>query len=241
MLLKNKVAIVTGGTRGIGEAIVRRFAKEGCYVTFTFNKSKARALKIKKETKGKAKGHRVDIKSFPEMKKFVSEVKNRFKRLDILVNNTSIARDKSLMMMEQSDWNEVIDTNLTGVFNATKACIVTFMKQRSGNIINISSLSGIMGIPGQTNYAASKAGVIGFTKALAKEVGPYNVRVNAIAPGFVETGMTEELKDKEKILKSIPLRRFGTAEDISELALFLAANKSNYISGQTIIIDGGLA
>lgn len=240
MLLKNKVAIVTGGTRGIGEAIVKKLAGEGCRVAFTFGRNTALAGIIEKATRHKAKGYPVDVKSFSKTKKLVSEVKHRFGRLDILVNNAGISCDKSLMMMEDRDWAKVIDTNLTGVFNTTKACIVTFMKQRSGNIINISSLSGIMGIPGQTNYSASKAGILGFTKALAKEVGPYNVRVNAIAPGFIKTDMTEKLKDKEKILNGIPLRRFGDTEDIAELVLFLASEKASYISGQVIIIDGGL-
>ena len=198
MSLRGRVAIVTGGTRGIGEAIVKRFVKGGCQVAFTFNKSKTLASKIARETKGKAKGYQVNIKDFAKMKKFVADVKRKYKRLDILVNNAGIVRDRSLMMMEEKDWHEVIDTNLTGAFNASKACIVTFMKQRSGNIINIASLAGIMGIAGQTNYSASKAGLIGFTKSLAKEVGPYNVRVNAIAPGFIETDMIVNLQGEEK-------------------------------------------
>ncbi len=241
MLLKNKVAIITGGTRGIGRAIVKELAKEGCKIAFTFKKNRVLAAKIEKETKGKAKGFCVDIKNFAAMKKFVSDVKNKFKRLDILVNNAGITRDKSLMMMEQGDWSEVIDTNLTGAFNASKACIVTFMKQKSGNIVNIASLSGIVGIPGQTNYAASKAGLLGFTRALAKEVGPYNVRVNAVAPGFIQTDMSKNLKDKEKMLSSIPLRKFGTANEVAQVVLFLVSDRSAYITGQTIVIDGGLA
>jgi len=241
MLLKNRTAIVTGGTRGIGEAIVKKLVREGCRVAFTFNKNRALAAGITKETRGKAVGYKVDIRNYSKMKKLVSDVKSKFGRLDILVNNAGITRDKSLMMMDESDWHDVIDTNLSGAFNASKACIITFMKQRHGNIINISSLSGVVGIPGQTNYAASKAGLAGFTRALAKEVGPYNVRVNAIAPGFVETDMADTIKDKEKILSGIPLRRFGTADDVADAAIFLAGGKSGYITGQTIIIDGGLA
>ncbi len=240
MLLKGRVAIVTGGSRGIGKAMVKKFVEEGCRVAFTFNKSKALASKIEKETKGKAKGYRVNVRDITEMKKFIDGIRRRFKKLDILVNNAGIIRDKSLMMMEQKDWAEVLDTNLTGAFNAAKSSIVTFMKQKSGNIINVSSLSGIIGIPGQVNYAASKAGLIGFTKALSKEVGPYNVRVNAIAPGFIETELVNSLKNKEKITNEIPLRRFGNADEVAELALFLASEKSSYITGQTIVIDGGL-
>ena len=240
MLLKGKVAIVTGGTRGIGAAIVRKFAKEGCSVIFTFIKSKNLARGIVRQLKGRAKGFEVDVKDFTKMKKFISEVKQKYGRLDILINNAGILKDKSLMMMDEGDWKEVIDTNLTGAFNATRASIVTFMKQKSGNIINIASLSGLVGKSGQTNYVASKAGLIGFTKALSKEVGPYNVRVNAIAPGFIKTRMTTNLKDKETTLKEIPLRRFGTADEVAELALFLTSNSSSYITGQTLIIDGGL-
>ncbi len=240
MSLKGKVAIVTGGTRGIGEAIVKRFAKGGCRVAFTYNKNKKLAFKIARETKGKAKGYRVDVRNFKKIKKFISDVKSEFKRIDILINNAGIVRDKSLMMMEEKDWNEVIDTNLKGAFNTTKACIVTFMKQRSGNIVNISSLAGVVGIAGQTNYSASKAGLLGFTKSLAKEVGPYNVRVNAIAPGFIQTDMTASLQNKEKILKKIPLGRFGTANEIAEVAYFLVSNEPSYITAQTLIIDGGL-
>ena len=241
MILKGRVAIITGGSRGIGEAIVKKFVKEGALVAFTFSRHTSLANKISKETKGKASGYRLDIKDYAGMKKLVAGVKKKFGRLDILVNNAGIACDKSLIMMEEKDWSDVIKTNLTGAFNASKACIVTFMKQKSGNIISISSLSGIMGVPGQTNYGASKAGLVGFTKALAKEVGPYKVRVNAIAPGFIMTQMLEKLKNRENILNSIPLRRFGLAEEVAELAAFLASDKSSYVTGETIIIDGGLA
>lgn len=243
MLLTDKVAIVTGGTRGIGEAIVKRFAEEGCRVCFTYLKKQDLASKIERQTKGRTSGYRVDVKNFDRMKKFVQEVKGSFKRLDILVNNAGIAQDKPFLTMDKEDWTDVIETNLIGAFNTTRACIFTFMKQKNGNIINISSLSGIWGVAGQTNYAASKAGMIGFTKALAREAGPYNVRVNAIAPGFIETDMTTNLAkaEKEKIVARIPLGRFGLPDEVAELALFLASEKSSYITGQTLIIDGGLS
>jgi 3-oxoacyl-[acyl-carrier protein] reductase len=172
----------------------------------------------------------------------IDKIKETFGRLDILVNNAGITRDKSLMMMSQQDWSDVIDTNLTGVFNATRACIITFLKQKSGNIVNIASVSGIHPLAGQTNYAAAKAGVIGFTKSLAKEVAPYNIRVNAVAPGFIETDMTANFTEKmrEKFFAMIPLRRFGTPEEVSNAVLFLLTDESQYITGQVIQLDGGL-
>lgn len=244
MLLKNRVAIVTGGTRGIGRAIVKKFVKEGCRVAFTFKDNKSLATRLKKQTNGRATGYQVDIRDLTKVKEFIARLRRRFKRLDILVNNAGIAQDKALVMMVKQDWDDIIDINLNGVFNITRSCILTFMKQKSGNIINISSLSGIRGVPGQTNYAASKAGIIGFTKALAKEVGPFNIRVNAIAPGFIETDMTDHLvKDalRKKVIEETPLRRFGLPDEIAELALFLATKKSSFITGQTLIIDGGIA
>jgi 3-oxoacyl-[acyl-carrier protein] reductase len=169
-------------------------------------------------------------------------VKREFGKLDILVNNAGITKDKSLMMMNQEDWSDVIDTNLTGVFNTTRACIITFLKQKSGTIVNISSVSGIHPLPGQVNYAAAKAGVIGFTKSLAKEVAPYNVRVNAVAPGFITTEMTDGLGEKarERFLNMIPLKRFGSIDEVAQAVLFLLGDESQYITGQTIQIDGGL-
>lgn len=242
MLLKNKVAIVTGGTRGIGAAIVKKFVKEGCRVAFTYNKNKTLASRIERSAKGRAVGYRVDVKNSEDMKTFAGAVKRRFKKVDILVNNAGIIRDMALMMMDKKAWDEVIDTNLTGAFNATKACIVTFMKQKRGNIINIASVSGIWGVGGQTNYGASKAGLIGFTKALTREVGPYNIRVNVIAPGFIETDMIQHLKDplRSNMIERTPLKRLGSSGDIADLALFLASDNSSFITGQTIIIDGGL-
>jgi 3-oxoacyl-[acyl-carrier protein] reductase len=242
MILANKVAIVTGGTRGIGEAIVKKFVREGCRVAFTFKTKKDLAAKIKKQTKGKAVGYQVDVTDFGQVKEFIGRVKNKNKKLDILVNNAGVIRDKTLLLMEKKDWDKVIDTNLTGAFNATRASIFTFMKQKSGNIINISSLSGIRGIAGQTNYGASKSGLIGFTKALARETGPYNVRVNVIVPGFIQTDMSSHVKKtgKNEMTGQIPLSRFGTPDEVAELTLFLASDRASYITGQTLIIDGGL-
>jgi 3-oxoacyl-[acyl-carrier protein] reductase len=184
----------------------------------------------------------LDVRDFKGAKALIDTVKNELGRLDILINNAGITKDKSLMMMSQEDWSDVVDTNLTGVFNTTRASIITFLKQKSGNIVNISSVSGIHPLAGQVNYAAAKAGVIGFTKSLAKEVAPYNIRVNAVAPGFINTEMTAALGEKarDKFLKMIPLQRFGTPDEVAKVVLFLLSDKSQYITGQTIQLDGGL-
>jgi len=246
MLLKNKVAIVTGGSRGIGKAIVKEFAREGANIAFNFVKSEDKALELKKEIEkegGKVLTFRQDVKDYDAIKVMVEGVRSHFGRLDIIVNNAGILRDKALMLMEEQDWEEVISTNLSGAFNLVRAAIVTFMKQKSGNIINLTSVSGIKGMPRQVNYSASKAGIIGLTKALAREVGAYNVRVNAIAPGFIDTDMVQGLKEeyKTELLKMIPLNRFGKAEEVSKVAAFLASESAKYITGQVITIDGGLA
>ena len=239
------MAIVTGGTRGIGRAIVLAVCEEGADCAFTYARNRAAADSLAEEIHGigrRALPVQVDARNFEGAKSLVEEVKGEFGRLDILVNNAGITRDKSLMMMTNNDWSEVIDTNLTGVFNTTHACIITFLKQKSGNIVNISSVSGIHPLPGQTNYAAAKAGVIGFTKALAREVAPYNIRVNAIAPGFIDTEMTTELgeKTRDKFIKMIPLQRFGTPEEVARAVLFLLGEESQYITGQVLQLDGGL-
>ncbi|MBL7156736.1 MAG: 3-oxoacyl-[acyl-carrier-protein] reductase [Candidatus Omnitrophica bacterium] len=246
MLLKDKVAIVTGGSRGIGEAIVREFARQGVNVAFNFLKSEDKALKVKKEIEekgGKVLTFRQDVKEYDSIKVMVEGVKSHFGRLDIIVNNAGILRDKALMLMEEQDWEDVISTNLSGAFNLVRAAIVTFMKQKSGNIINLTSVAGLKGMPKQVNYSASKAGIIGLTKALAKEVGPYNVRVNAIAPGYIDTDMVQGLKEnyRKELLKRIPLNRFGKADEVAKVAAFLASDEAKYITGQVITIDGGLA
>jgi len=244
-LLFDKVAIITGGTRGIGRSIVLALCREGADCVFTYTKNPATAESLAKEVQcmgRRAVPFQLDVRDFEGTKAFIEEVKKKFGRIDMLVNNAGITRDKSLMMMDKEDWSEVIDTDLTGIFNTTRACIITFLKQKSGNVVNISSVSGIHPLPGQVNYAAAKAGVIGFTKALAKEVAPYNIRVNAVAPGFVDTDMTSALKEtyREKAMKMIPLGRFGTSDEVAQAVVFLMSETSQYITGQVIQIDGGL-
>jgi 3-oxoacyl-[acyl-carrier protein] reductase len=245
-ILSGKVAIITGGTRGIGRAITLALCKEGADCAFTYASRKDLAESLTKEIEDMGRrviSAQVDVRDYEGTKDFVDSVKEAFGRLDILINNAGITRDKSLFMMSREEWAEVIDTDLTGVFNMTRACIITLLKQKSGNIVNISSSSGLHPLPGQTNYAAAKAGIIGFTKALAKEVAPYNIRVNAIAPGFVETDMTAALSEnyKQKLLNTIPAGRFGKPEEIARIVLFLCSDDSRYLTGQTIEIDGGLS
>jgi len=245
MKLKDKIAVVTGGTRGIGRAIVEAFASEGAQVLFTYlssdNLSEKLESKIKKSS-GKACGYKVDVKDLSAVDAFKEKVLDKYGKIDILVNNAGIIRDKALAMMSRDDWDQVIDTNLNGLYNVTKSFIVTFMKQRSGNILNISSLSGIIGIPRQTNYSASKGAMISFSKSLAKEAAPYGVRVNVIAPGFIDTDMTKDLKEDhvKQIIPQIPLGRFGEVDDIAKAALFLVTENSGYINGQVLRVDGGL-
>jgi len=245
-MLKGKVAIVTGGSRGIGKAIVREFVKEGAKIAFNFVKSEEKALDLKKEIEekgGEAMTFRQDVKDYSAIKVMVEGVRSHYGRLDIIVNNAGILRDKALMLMEEQDWEDVIATNLSGAFNLIRAAIVTFMKQKSGNIINLTSVAGLKGMPRQVNYSASKAGIIGLTKSLAKEVGPYSVRVNAIAPGYIDTDMIQGIKEeyRKELLKRIPLSRFGKAEEVAKVAAFLASDKARYITGQVLTIDGGLA
>ena len=241
----NKVAIVTGGTRGIGRSIVLALCREGADCAFTYSKNSDAADTLAQEIRNigrKAIPFHVDVRNFEGAKTLIELVKKEFGKIDILVNNAGITRDKSLMMMSSEDWSDVIDTDLTGVFNMTRACIITFLKQKSGNIVNISSVSGIHPLPGQVNYAAAKAGVIGFTKSLAREVAPYNIRVNAVAPGFVDTDMTGEFGEKQrgKAMAMVPLGRFGTADEVAQAVVFLVSDAAQYITGQALQIDGGL-
>jgi 3-oxoacyl-[acyl-carrier protein] reductase len=247
-LLENKVAIVTGAARGIGEAIVRKFASEGASVAFTYvsdsSAEKAKALETALSAEGvKVKAYQKNAGDFAQCEELVNEVLKEFGSIDICVNNAGISKDNLLLRLSPEQWDEVIKVNLNSVFNMTKQVIRPMMKAKAGSIINMSSIIGITGNAGQTSYAASKAGIIGFSKSVAKELGSRNIRCNAVAPGFVETDMTSYLKEgdsADKYHAGIPLQRFGTADDIANLCLFLASDMSSYITGQVISICGGL-
>jgi 3-oxoacyl-[acyl-carrier protein] reductase len=244
--LKGKTAIITGGSRGIGRASCLAFAKNEANIVFTYNKSEDQAKEVVKEVKkigAKVLSIKADVKDYNQCRKVVEETLKEFNKLDIVLNNAGIIRDKALMMMTQDDWKDVLDTNLGGTFNMTRAAITTLLKQKEGCVINMSSVSGIIGLPRQTNYSASKAGIIGFTKALAKEVGAYNIRVNVVCPGYIDTDMVGDIKEdmKKQILDFIPEKRFGTAEEVAGVCVFLASDRANYITGEIIKIDGGLA
>lgn len=245
MRLKEKVLVVTGAAKGIGREIALSFAQEGAdVVAWDVETEGIDSLKAEVEGKGRRfLGLQVDVCDFDAVKTSVENVLDGFSRIDILVNNAGITRDNLIIRMSDADWDSVIEVNLKGVFNCTKAVSRVMLKQRSGRIINISSVIGIFGNAGQSNYAASKGGIISFTKSIAKELAPRGITVNAIAPGFIDTGMTRSLAGevKEKYLESIPLRRIGTGEDVAEAALFLASDHSSYITGETIRVDGGLA
>ena len=244
-LLESKVAIITGGSRGIGKSICETFAKHGCNVAFTYNNSKESAEALAKELNGsglKAKAYKSDASNFDDATKLVEDVLVDFGKIDILVNNAGIKKDNLLMRMEKSDFDSVINTNLSSVFNLTKASIKTFLKQRNGSIINISSVVGVKGNAGQSNYSASKAGIIGFSKSIALELGSRNIRSNVIAPGFIETDMTDSLSEEviNSWKESIPLKRGGNPSDVGNACVFLASDLSSYITGQVLHVDGGM-
>jgi 3-oxoacyl-[acyl-carrier protein] reductase len=244
-LLEGKVAIITGASRGIGKGIAEVFAKHGANVAFTYSSSVESALVLENELNSlgiKAKGYQSNAADFDEAQTMVDAVLADFGTVDILINNAGITKDNLLMRMSEADFDKVIDVNLKSVFNMTKAIQRTFLKKRAGSIINMSSVVGVKGNAGQTNYAASKAGVIGFTKSVALELGSRNIRCNAIAPGFIETEMTSKLNEDvvQGWRDGIPLKRGGTTEDVANACLFLASDMSGYITGQVLNVDGGM-
>ena len=244
-LLQNKVALITGGSRGIGEAIAKRYAEQGASVAFTYRSSEERAKKIEAELQAmgvKAKGYQSDASSYEQAEALVKDVLEEFGQVDILINNAGITRDNLMLRMSEEQWDEVMETNLKSVFNLTKQVIRPMMKNRSGSIINMSSVVGVFGNAGQANYAASKAGIIGFSKSIAKEIGSRGIRCNAVAPGFIETDMTDELDEKTKaaFLASIPMKRLGDPNEVADVCVFLGSDMSKYVSGQTISVCGAL-
>ncbi|WP_097014107.1 3-oxoacyl-[acyl-carrier-protein] reductase [Anaerocolumna aminovalerica] len=244
-MLKNKVALVTGASRGIGRAIALTLAGYGAIVIINYCGSKEKAEEIVnqiKENGGTAIAYQADVADFEAVKTMFSDITKEYGRVDILVNNAGITKDNLILKMSEEEFDAVINTNLKGVFNCLKQASRIMLKQKEGRIINISSISGVVGNPGQANYCAAKAGVIGITKSLAKELGSRGITVNAVAPGYINTDMTAVLKDdlKEKVTELIPLKRLGEVEDIAETVAFLASDKASYITGQTIQVDGGL-
>jgi len=244
-LLANYNIIITGATRGIGRGIALKMASEGANVAFTFSSSVEAAKSLENELQKmgvKAKGYRSNAADFDVAQELVLDIQKEFDSIDVLINNAGITKDNLLMRISEEDFDKVIEVNLKSVFNMTKAVIRPMMKQRKGSIINMSSVVGVKGNAGQTNYAASKAGILGFTKSVALELGSRNIRCNAIAPGFIETEMTASLDEKmiEEWRKAIPLKRGGTPEDVANACVFLASDSSSYITGQTLNVDGGM-
>ena len=243
--LQDKIALVTGGSRGIGRSIAIALADEGAHVAITYRSAASSAEEVLKTIRAKgrkASGHQSDARQFDEAQKVVDAVVKEFGRLDVLVNNAGITKDTLLMRMTEQDWDDVIDTNLKSAFAFSKAACRPMMGQREGRIINISSIAGVIGNAGQTNYAASKACLIGMTKTLAKELASRNIQVNAVAPGFVDTDMTEKLnpQQKEALMNIIPLKRTAKPEEIASVVVFLASPASSYMTGQVLCVDGGI-
>tara|TARA_B110000503_G_scaffold14744_1_gene20164 strand:- start:488 stop:1234 length:747 start_codon:yes stop_codon:yes gene_type:complete len=244
-LLENKVAVITGASRGIGMGIAKVFAAHGASIAFTYASSEAPALALESALTAmgvKAKAYKSDASKFDQAEALIAAVLADFGTIDILVNNAGVTKDNLLMRMSEEDFDSVVEINLKSVFNMTKAVQRTFLKQRSGSIVNMSSVVGVKGNAGQSNYAASKAGMIGFTKSIALELGSRNIRCNAIAPGFIETEMTDKLDEKtvQSWRDGIPLKRGGTPEDVANACVFLASDLSAYISGQVLNVDGGM-
>ena len=245
-MLEGKVAVVTGASRGIGRQIALTLANQGATVIVNYNGSAERAEEVVEEIRqsgGSAEAKGCNVADFAECGKFVKEVLEQYKKVDILVNNAGITRDNLIVRMTEEEFDSVLDTNLKGAFHMIRHLTKTFMKQRSGKIINISSVSGVMGNAGQANYAASKAGLIGLTKSVARELASRNVCVNAVAPGFIGTDMTDAMptQAKEEVLGKIPLGRMGTPAEVAQAVLFLAGEQSDYITGQVLCVDGGMA
>ena len=244
-LLKDKVALITGGGRGIGRSICESFAENGCNVAFTYNNSQEAAEDLVNELKKydvKVKSYKSDASDHDKSVELIDNVISDFERIDVLVNNAGITKDNLLMRMSPSDFKDVVNVNLGSVFNLTKSSIKIFLKQKEGSIINISSIVGVKGNAGQSNYAASKAGIIGFSKSIALELGSRNIRCNVVAPGFIETDMTDSLSEDvlEKWKENIPLKRSGKPNDVGSACVFLASDLSSYITGQVLQVDGGL-
>lgn len=245
-LLEGKVAIITGASRGIGRGIAQKFAQSGSHVAFTYLSSDEKAKQLENELKAfdvVAKGYKSDASKFDSAEQLIADVIQDFGgRIDVVVNNAGITKDNLLMRMTEEMWDDVVNINMKSVFNMTKAVQRTMLKQREGSIINLSSVVGVKGNAGQSNYAASKAGILGFTRSIALELGSRNIRCNAIAPGFIETEMTGKLPEEtvQQWRDAIPLKRGGTVDDVANLALFLASDMSGYITGQTLNVDGGM-
>ena len=243
--LENKTAIITGGSKGIGKGIVEKFAQEGCNIAFTYLSSESSAIEVEKNASSygvKVIKYKSDASNFDQSSELIENVMKDFGSYDILINNAGITRDNLLLRMDEDSWKKVIDINLNSCFNLTKCAIREFMKKKDGVIINISSIVGVKGNAGQSNYSASKAGINGFTKSVALELGSRNIRCNAIAPGFIDTDMTNQGDGKllESWIESIPLKRAGNVSDVANLCSYLASDKASYITGQIIKVDGGL-
>ena len=244
-LVRNKVVLITGGSRGIGKGLAEVFAKQGAQIAFTFLSSveKAKAFEDELSKLGvKVKGYQSDASNYIQAEQLIEQILVDFGGLDVVINNAGITKDALLMRMSEQQWDDVMNTNLKSVFNITKAAIKPMMKAKSGIFINMSSVVGVNGNAGQSNYSASKAGIIAFTKSMAKELGSRNIRFNAVSPGFIETEMTEVLTDemKNEWIKTIPLKRAGQTDDVANLCLFLASDLSSYITGQNFHVDGGM-
>lgn len=243
-LLDGKIAIITGATRGIGKGIAKTFAEQGANIAFTYASSEAKARELENELSSlvKIKGYKSDASNYTATQQLVDDIIKEFGQIDIVVNNAGITKDNLIIRMSKEEWDEVIQVNLDSVFNLTKAVTKPMMKQRKGSIINMSSIVGVKGNAGQSNYAASKAGIIGFSKSIALELGSRNIRCNVVAPGFIETEMTEVLDEKtvQEWRENIPLKRGGTPEDIANACLYLASDLSSYVTGHVLNVNGGL-